>query len=40
MFCNHLKYKILKIFYEDIITYMNNNRQICKCEKYNKIFMK
>ena len=40
MFCKHLKYKILKIFYEDMITYMNNNRQICKCEKYNKIFMK
>ena len=35
MFCKHLKYKILKVFYGDMITYMNNNRQI-----YNKIFMK
>ena len=40
MFCNHLKYKILKVFYGDVITYMNNNRQIGKCEKCNKIFMK
>ena len=36
MFCKHLKYKILKVFYGDMITYMNNNRQ----EKCNKIFIK
>ena len=40
MSCKHLKYKILKVFYVDMITYMNNNRQICKYEKCNKIFMK
>lgn len=34
MFCKHLKYKILKVFYGDMITYMNNNRQICKCDKF------
>ena len=33
MFCKHLKYKILKVFYGDMITYMDNNRQRCKCEK-------